>query len=512
VACDASPDAPELGAPAAGPEVRPDTPGNNLQFSFERGDTVESFASVGGRFRVHFTRSGPNAVPAADANTDGVPDFVEEVAAVYDEVLAFYTVDLGFRAPLDDGDIADNGGDDRFDVYLVDFAGVGDGNFAQDQCSGGTCAGFMTQENDYAGYGYPSTLYANRILGSHELFHAVQAAYDVDQGSVLAEGTAVWATERYDPTLEDFEHFIDGYLENPDRPIDEGLPGPADPFSYGAAIFFQYLEEAHGPNMVRALWEASEDGANGVADPYWVEALGPALEATAGVTFANAFAEFARWNLFTDDFADPGQAYAAGDGYPRVRIDPATAPHQDDALRVYYASAQYYGLDPAGRAAIAAALVPTATAPDATTDLRLFIATESGGARSVTSIADVSAGTETVDASNASRVIVVVVNVASGGDSKKPGLCIGAPDEVAACKVALGEVGGGGGGSGPGGGGPGDDDGGDDADGDDAGDGCGCVEAGRTPAQSSWAAVAFSAAIAAYGRRRRAKNKRPSAT
>ncbi len=457
--------------PGVAAEVRPDTPGNNLQFNFDSGDVVESFGSSDGRFLVHFTRNGPNAVPAADTDSSGVPDFVEQVASVYVEVLAHYETTLGFRAPLDDGAIADNGGDDRFDVYLVDFAGVGDGNYRDDACGPGNqdqCAGYMVEENDFAGYGYPSTLVANRILGSHEFFHAVQSAYDNGQGSIMAEGSAVWATESFDPSLNDFEYFLDGYLDNPDRPLDKPLPGPVDPFSYGSAIFFQFLEEHYGPGTVRSLWERCEDGANGVADPVWLTEIDPLLAAQDGASFAEAMDDFATWNLFTSSFSDPARSYAKGNQYLRVRIDPVTAPYSEDALRVYYASSQYFGADPGTRAAMTAALVPPASDPGAADGLMLHLAVERGSDLDpVVDVVDPTAGTETIDTNGADRLVVLVVNGAVSGDSKKPGLCIGTVDEVAACKAALGQSGAGGAGGGGGAGGAG---------------GSGTGEGGQTPA------------------------------
>src|SRR6185503_18073808 len=104
-------------------------------------DVVESVVSPGGRFRIHFTRAGTHAVPLADADTNGTPDYV---ALQYDMVLARYTT-LGFRAPRSDMAIADNGGDDLFDVYLLDFTaatgGGADGSFRREQCiAGAGCA------------------------------------------------------------------------------------------------------------------------------------------------------------------------------------------------------------------------------------------------------------------------------------------------------------------------------------------------------------------------------------
>lgn len=491
-----------VGSPNAAPLVRPDTPGNTLQFNFDKSDLVETFASPGGNFTVHFTRDGANAVPDDDDDASGVPDFVEEVAAVYEEVLAHY-VGLGFRAPLSDADIPDNGGDGTFDVYLVDFAGVGDGAFRQDGCladAPARCIGFMTQENDYVGYGYPSTLVANRILGSHEFFHAVQAAYDADQGSVLAEGSAVWATETFDPSLPDFEYFADGFLENPDRPLDEPLPGPVDPFSYGAGVFFKFLEERYGADAVRVLWERCEDGANGTADPQWITELDATIVDVGGAGFEEAMVDFAQWNLRTDDFADPAESYANGDDYPRVKIESVTAPFIDDSIRVYHASSQYRAMSPGDRQSMTAALVSEDAAE--LEGLRVILATETGDEAATLVVDDPTAGTETLDVTGADRFVAIVVSVNTGGDSKKPGLCVGTPSEVEICRDALleGGTGGSGGAGGSGGGDAGGSDGADDGGGDD---GCGCA----TPANQSSGAWAFVAlcVTALVSRRRRAR-------
>ena len=459
--CGPGDDATLVGAPALSALIRPDTPGNNLQFNFAPGDLVESFGSTGGSFLVHFTRQGSNAVPALDVDASGTPDFVEEVAAVYDEVLAAYQGELGFRPPRGDEAIAENGGDGRFDVYLVDFGISADGHYSNDACDPGTpeiCAGYMVQENDYVGYGYPSTLIANRILGSHEFFHAIQAAYDTGQGSILTEGTAVWATERFDPSLNDFEKFIDGYLDYADRSLDVPLPGPVDVFSYGSAIFFQFLEERYGDGTVRALWERCENGANGKADPLWFEELDATLTAEADASFNEAFVEFATWNLFTGSLADPSRSYTNGAGYPRVPIEDVEAPFSDDQLRVFHASTQYYGVAPNGRAAMSAALIPKEGDPESMDGLSLLLAVERGpGYDPVVTAQDLGAGTETIDTSGAERLVVVVVNHLIESPSRQPGLCIGTVDEVAACRIALiGDGSGGSGGAGAGGAGGGD--------------------------------------------------------
>lgn len=421
-------------------ELRPTDTSVAQMFRFDQAETVERFGVDGGEFVVHFTRAGRNAVPAADVNDSGVPDFVESVARVYEDVGATYR-QWGFRQPLRDGLVASNGGDDRFDVYLLDFARSSDGAFRVDDCpSGGErCLGYMVQENDFVGYGYPSLTEATRILGSHEFFHAVQAAYDSNQSVVVSEATAVWATEQFDPASDDFENFIDAYLSRPDRSLDSAPTGPVPASAYGTAIFFRFLSERHGPALVKALWEHLENGQGfdsepaDKANPTWLVQLDALLRADYQSSFAAEFEQFATWNLSTGAAADPSKAYANGAQYPSPAVTAVSAPYRVFPMRVFYASTQYLSVPVAGRAAMTAALFDDPDLPgDETQGLVLVGATRRAG-RNV----EVKRLSQPLDTSTADTFIVAVVNTARAGVgaqlSKRPGLCIGTEAEVQRC-------------------------------------------------------------------------------
>jgi hypothetical protein len=407
--------------------ARPDQPVGGELWHYDPADLVESWPSAGGHFRVHFCREGKHAVPAADANADGTPDFVQELADLYEQVLAFYT-GLGYRAPLKD---AGAGGDDRFDVYLLDFAKKADGSFVRESCSGDTCSGYMVQENDFAGYGYPSLTYANRVLSSHEFFHAVQAAYDSEQSSIIGEGTAVWATEQFDASLNDFEGFLPGYFKRPDRSLDKPIAGPVDEFSYGMAIWFRFLSERFGPDIVRQLWSDCENGQHGVANPQWFPTLAKLLERDHPTTFAAELQTFAAWNLRTGKYAGPG-GYQQAKSYPQVLATKGDLPYVDTDLRLFYAATQYVRVNPDGRPEMTAVVLPD----KASAELRLWLATRTGATLStpVALPTDPTQPLQMVATANADEVIVWAVHTGLAGDSIKGTLCIGAADEVEDCR------------------------------------------------------------------------------
>lgn len=412
-------------------DLRPDSPASEETFRFDDDEVVERVDTE--RVRVHFTRSGRNAVPRFDGDASGVPDYPELVAARYEEYLARYAA-LGFRAPVSDADLDDdNGGDGRFDVYLIDFFGRADGAFQTDACTN-TCVGYAVQENDFAGYGYPSLDVATRILATHELFHAVQSSYDAGQDGIFREGTAVWATEQLEPELDDFEWFIGGYLERPGRPLNRPVSGVVlDPFNYGAALFFRFLTERFDdPDLVRRLLERVEDGARGIDDPKWYEALDTLLAEDFDRTLSETFAEFALWNVFTGPRSSqrPGLGYAESARYPPVSTEVARLPFVDERPRHMQLATRYYELDADGRDAVEVRLVGDAA------EMVTWLVIDGASQARVVSGSTVARARLGPD----DTVIVAVVNPRLEGPSRRASVCVGSPDEATRCAEDLAET------------------------------------------------------------------------
>lgn len=338
--CGTTPDA----AAGTSVELRPDTPGSTeLPPRYDVGDVVETLDSTAGAFRVHYTRSGRHAVPTDDADADGVPDYVMLVADTYDDVLVRYEA-LGFvPARTDELVPIDFGGSARFDVYLLDFGGMSDGSFRREICaSDGGCAGYMVQENDFLGYRYPTRAYAVHLLASHEFFHAIQAAYDGARGmqsTVLSEGTAVWASERFDASLSDVEGFASAYLDRTDRSLGTDPIGPVQAFAYGSGIFFEHLSMRYGDDAIVALWEAM---ARAPVDGSWPETLDGVLTRDFASSFYAAFLDFAERVVFLGPRADDTRGLPRAAAFPGVATTTIAVPYADASLRVFPASARYF--------------------------------------------------------------------------------------------------------------------------------------------------------------------------
>jgi hypothetical protein len=89
-----------------------------LSVLFERPSLPHSIVSPSGRFRVHYATEGSAAVPAEDADLNGVPDFPEEACRSLDHAYAVVVEQLGYRPPPEDFEDGP-----EWDCYCVDMGG-----------------------------------------------------------------------------------------------------------------------------------------------------------------------------------------------------------------------------------------------------------------------------------------------------------------------------------------------------------------------------------------------------
>jgi uncharacterized lipoprotein YddW (UPF0748 family) len=327
-------------APGLALAARP-TEGGGLH-PYDSTDEVASFDSPEGLVRVHYSRGGPNAALPDDDDEDGVPDLVSEVALSAEAALDVYRA-VGFRLPLAESalDLDPLGGSDALDVYLVDFGGVADGQFAVDRCRAGACAGHLLIENDFAGYGYPSLADAVAVLTSHELFHGVQFAYTDTLSVWMSEGGAVWAEHLFHPGVDDFLRLCGAYQRDLARPFDSPPAGTVTAASYGVGLLFAYLVERSEEGLMVGLLESAEglDGEVG---------LDTLLAASAAwdLDLAAEWPIFAAWNLASGRRAGGEPTFSFGAALGGVSLSGSAPAGPEEAAifdeRLYPLAALFY--------------------------------------------------------------------------------------------------------------------------------------------------------------------------
>lgn len=183
-------------------------------------------------------------------------------------------VALGMRPPVSDDDLDCNGGDGRFDFYLVESGtwGVGpDGNGSTVlggakplESAGSTVPMFMVVMRALVG----TNLFSGTV--AHEYMHAVQSAYEnkfnlPDEAlTFLSDATADWAidylVDASDPGVNGEHSSAPGLLDHADTPL--WAPTDSSLKNYGSYLFFQFVSRMRnaqgasygGPEAIRDVW------------------------------------------------------------------------------------------------------------------------------------------------------------------------------------------------------------------------------------------------------------------
>ncbi len=280
---------------------------------------VRTFPSPGGKFLLHYTLDGIDAVPAEDLDADGVPDWIETAAASLDSIRAWYLA-RDWREPVNDG----NG---VYDIYFLDLESIG-GYFGYTApidpmtiIPPYTAASYIVLENDYpqSWYGLPP-LASLRVTAAHEYHHAIQLAYnlcnlaDWRRYFWFAEASAVYHEEQIYDGINDYVNYIRYFLDIPYMSLSDGSDS-ASLHWYGAVVWTLMLGGVYGPDAVRGIWTvmAEEPAAPVAAHRLWLAGQGSSL--------LDTYATFTEWILHTGTRAVPDRYYEEGASFPRVLID-----------------------------------------------------------------------------------------------------------------------------------------------------------------------------------------------
>jgi hypothetical protein len=268
---------------------------------------------------VHYVSAGADAPDLTDANGNGEPDYIDAVSATFEAVWTKEVTQMGYRAPLPD---AAGGGrpnpDPRLDVYVEDLGASGLYGYCQPEPPPGStffdAPGFCGVDNDFSPSQFPSGangIAALQVTAAHEFFHAVQFAYDFFEDRWFMEGTAAWMEDEvYDDINDNYQYLGTSAITYPEVPVDYGDEG----FQYGAFLYYRYLSETFGQNIIHAIWTRADGSAAG-PDDYSTLAIENVL-ASLGTNFGPVFADFSGYNYIANEYYEEGEAYVQAVGFP----------------------------------------------------------------------------------------------------------------------------------------------------------------------------------------------------
>ncbi|MCE1190273.1 MAG: T9SS type A sorting domain-containing protein [Ignavibacteria bacterium] len=224
-------------------------------------------------FQFYYTTTGTNAVATTDANANGVPDYVENMAAAFCKALSFYD-SVGFSHPPLAA--SDNG---RYAVYLSS-SDAGDYVYGYSQpetnihdnpatpiVEQNAYTSFMVMRSEYNDFGNTAAekQIAMEVTAAHEFFHAVQFGYETENmEGYLMEMCSTWAEDKVFPGDDDNWQYLTDIFNTPDVSTDwdEALDGDAVNYSsdysmhwYAAWIFMRYVTDQTESAIVKNIFE-----------------------------------------------------------------------------------------------------------------------------------------------------------------------------------------------------------------------------------------------------------------
>ncbi|MCH7877695.1 MAG: hypothetical protein IH914_00065 [candidate division Zixibacteria bacterium] len=319
------------------------------------------YDSPGGNFRIHYATSGVDAAlnagidnigPLGATGADGVPDYVNAVAEIFDSVrtrILGDTLSGNFGYPVPPPDtifnfVADTNG--LYDIYMPNLNGSFFGiTFSETQVPNYFIPGnpfssftsYIQIDNDYVEPSYSAVndylarpLDAVRVTAAHEYFHAIHFGIDAFEFGgnpnrfYWYEMSAVSMEELIYDGINDYYAYLYNtfnptLFRQPHRSLQTfSFVGPDADFAYAYGVFAMFLNDEFGPNLQLGIWRGC-----GRQGPDFLRAIDSALIAhTSGeYDFSKAFQEFAIRMAFTGSkakFAPPGRKLDEAEFFPEI--------------------------------------------------------------------------------------------------------------------------------------------------------------------------------------------------
>ena len=283
-----------------------------------------------GLFRFHYALTGTDAVDNTDLSSNGVPDYVDSVMAMFAKIGSVDFDSLGYSLPPSDDWYTGqyNGGSGHYDVYMFNLSAgyygyVQGENYAQsdnivnrgnnensDAVEQNAMVSFMAIRNNYSSFS-GNELENLKVTSAHEFFHAIQYGYDGWEFGWVKEATAVWMEEYIYDEINDCYQYLSEFLENTYDPFNYDTD-----HGYGSYIYFSYITENWAPDsFIKNYWENAISH-NSWDQDYSIQTLNQTME-EAGLDFTSVTQNFHIANgLLSSDPSFEIYAYEEADSFP----------------------------------------------------------------------------------------------------------------------------------------------------------------------------------------------------
>lgn len=288
----------------------------------ERPDREKSLTTPSGHFVLHWDESGSDHVPLMDISGNGVPDYIDSAAVIFDHVWQIEIDLLGFQAPLSE----DGKPVAHYDIYFSNLKKYGWYGITQPEK-----AFEIGSELKYTSYieidcNFDS-LYFNtaglagvRVTAAHEFNHAIQLCYnnhpdeDYFAGDLFFyEMTSTCMEEIVYPGINDYYQYLPLIFDEvSNSPFDRY--GSDDTYPYGNALYLLMLSKQYGARICPEIWQEIKS--------YPVL---PALERVLnrkGVSWLESLSEYGVWLYYTGNRTRGDNYFTDARVYGQVTVEP----------------------------------------------------------------------------------------------------------------------------------------------------------------------------------------------
>ncbi len=280
-----------------------------LKVLLARPEREFSYDSPEGHFKIHYDTSGTDMVPLTDDNTNGIPDYVENLALYADSSYRTMITYLGYRIPPSDGS---EGGDSKYDIYTEDMPNYG---YTMPELPGpqpwNDYTSYISVNSDFLGLPPNDDPEGNqkgamKVTVAHEYFHAVQFAYDVNEAVWLMEISSVWMEDVVFDPVNDCYNYLSYFFNYPHYSLKYEAA-----HMYASFIWNVYLSANFGNDLINDIWEGCIYGDA-------IDEIDDALQ-SEGSSRNEEFKKFTVWNYITGS-RDDGLHYEEGSHYPLIKL------------------------------------------------------------------------------------------------------------------------------------------------------------------------------------------------
>ena len=279
----------------------------------------KAMSTPSGKFVLHWDENGVHAVPSEDISGNGIPDYIDSAAVIFDNVWEIEVNQLGFQAPLnEDGNTVTS-----YHVYfgllkdpisgweyygltvpsLIDIPSVPGINYPS----------YMEVHKDFAGF--PSEgLEGLKVTAAHEFHHAIQFCYNVRPTDYFFfEMTSTWIENFIFPEIKDYYQYLPYFFYSVSNTRFD-LYNATTLFPYGNTLYVQMLEKQYSTNIVQEIWERIK------IEPT-LNAINTVLSSTPyNRTWLESLSDYGLWLYYTGSRAIPGEFFNDAVEFPQVRI------------------------------------------------------------------------------------------------------------------------------------------------------------------------------------------------